>query len=189
MLLDNYQGRIIIAQPKCDSHFFKESCVLVARHTAKGAWGVALNKPAVSLNCDLKDVFEHIGIENTMNVNAPLYLGGPVHTNQVCLVHSNDWASNSTVEITNDISITMDISVLTALVAGQGPSKFKAFCGVSGWGPSQLEGEMKGEAPWTMKNRWLTVAATEDKVFDLDDREAWSTLLSEAVSLEVKEIF
>lgn len=189
MVLDNYQGRILVAQPKCDSFFFKESCVLIARHTAKGAWGVALNKPVTAIDCDLKDILNHIGIENTLNINAPIYAGGPVHTNQVCLIHSNDWASNSTLEITDDVSITTDISVLTALVAGQGPSKFRVVCGLCGWGPGQLEGEMKGQAPWTKKHRWLTVPADDQRVFDSDDRELWSKLLADAVSLEVKEWF
>ena len=189
MLLDSYQGKILVSQPKCDAHFFKESCVLIAKHSQQGAWGVTLNKPIKNMDCDLKDVLEHIGMENPMNINAPLYAGGPVEKSRVCLLHSNDWSSSSTIEITKDVSITTDISVLAALVQGQGPSKFKIFCGLSTWVNGQLEGEMKGAEPWSPQHRWLTDPVSEHNVFDIDDNSLWPSLLSEAVTLEVKEWF
>jgi putative transcriptional regulator len=128
-------------------------------------------------------------MENPMNINAPLYAGGPVEKTRVCLVHSNDWSSASTIEITKDVSITTDISVLAALVQGQGPSKFKIFCGISTWVTGQLEGEMKGVEPWLPQHRWLTAPADEHNVFDIDDQELWPALLAQAVTLEVKEWF
>lgn len=186
---NNYRGQILVSQPKCDSLFFKDSCILIARHSPQGAWGVAINKPITSVECDLKDILQHIGIENPMNINSNLYAGGPVERSRVCLIHSSDWSSNSTLEITKEVSITTDLSVLTALVQGQGPSKFKACCGLSVWGPGQLEGEMSGKEPWTPKHRWLLAPATENNVFDIADNDIWMSTLTEAVNLEVKEWF
>jgi len=189
MLLNNYKGRLLIAQPKCDSNFFKESVVLITRHNSYGAWGIIINKPVPDPSCDLIDVFEHVGMENAVGANAPLYVGGPIERNRICLVHSNDWASNSTLEISPELSVTTDISILAAISEGIGPSRYRACCGVSSWGPNQLEGEMKGQDPWTLKHRWLEVQGTEKNVFETEPSLQWNTLLTQAVELEVKEWF
>lgn len=189
MLLNKYQGRILVSQPKCQSTFFRETAVLTIKHNNKGAWGVIINKPIPDLSCDLADILEHIGIENAMGINAPLYVGGPIERSRVCIVHSTDWASTSTIEITPDLSVTTDISILTALAGGQGPSQYRAFCGLSSWGPGQLEGEMSGEEPWTPNHRWLDLPADCQSVLEMDPAEQWSSLLQRAVELEVKEWF
>jgi putative transcriptional regulator len=135
------------------------------------------------------DVFEHVGMDNAVGANAPLYVGGPIERNRICLVHSNDWASSSTLEISPELSVTTDISVLAAISQGIGPSLYRACCGVSSWGPNQLEGEMKGKAPWTFKHRWLDIQGTEKNVFDTEPELQWNSLLTQAVELEVKEWF
>ena len=189
MVLDSYQGNILVSQPKNEDKFFKDSCVLIIRHDHRGAWGVTVNKPLSLLNCDLSDILDHVGLENTMGINAPVYAGGPVEKSRICILHSKDWSSASTLEITKDISITYDLSILAALVGGHGPSKFKVCCGVSAWGPSQLEGEMSGQEPWTPRHMWLVTPATEENIFDVDHDALWSISLTEAVNLEVKEWF
>lgn len=189
MLLDNYKGRLLIAQPKCDSDFFKEGVVLMVKHTGNGAWGVMLNKVIPDPDCNLADIIKHVGMENAMGVNAPLYIGGPIERSRVCLIHSNDWSSASTIDLGNGLAVTTDISILAAIAGGWGPSQYRACCGISSWGPGQLEGEMSGKEPWTPKHQWLDLAANKELVFDLEPFAQWSTMLEQAVEDKVKAWF
>jgi|LauGreDrversion4_2_1035121.scaffolds.fasta_scaffold22182_2 putative transcriptional regulator len=189
MLLENYKGRLLIAQPKNKGNIFEEGVVLMVNHTQRGSWGLMINRPIQDKDFCLADILEHVGMENSNYINAPLYVGGPVEKQRVCIVHSNDWASSTTVEITPTISVTTDISILAALCDTHGPEKYRVVCGVSAWAPGQLEGEMKGEEPWTTQHQWLTLPATDEFVFDLEPEAQWAHCLAGAVHLEVKEWF
>ena len=185
----NYQGKFLISQPKCESKFFEESVVLIADDSVQGAWGIIINKLVPDPDSDLADVIKHVGMDNPYNINGPLYMGGPVERNRVCILHTNDWSSENTVQVTPDLYITTDISILAAIAGGQGPKDYKVFCGLSSWAPEQLKGEMQGIPPWTQKHRWLTVDAASEAVFNLDHTEQWGILIMRAVELEVKEWF
>jgi putative transcriptional regulator len=189
MVIDNYKGKLLIAQPKSKGSFFEESVVLVVSNTLRGSWGLIINKMIPDDECCLADILEHVGMDNANYVNAPLFVGGPVERSRVCIVHSNDWSSASTIEVTPEISVTTDISILAALANNIGPEKYKIMCGVSGWGSNQLEGEMSGKEPWTPGHKWLVAPATARNVFDLDQQTQWHHMIAEAVNLEVKEWF
>ena len=189
MLLNNYTGQLLIAQPKCKSNFFSKGVILIVRHDARGGWGVMINKRINSDKTCLADVMNHISIENLSGIDAPLYIGGPLEKGKICIIHSSDWSSSSTHVINKDISITTDISVLVALSGGYGPEKFRAVCGFSSWGPGQLEGEQSGEEPWEPYHSWLDIPATLENVFDINYEDQWLHTVSQAVNHEVNEWF
>lgn len=189
MLLENYKGRLLISQPRNKSNFFEESVVLICNHSPRGSWGITINKLIKDDSFSLADILEHVGMENSNYINAPVYAGGPVERQRVCIVHTSDWASASTIEVTPEISVTTDISILASLVRGHGPEVFRVISGISAWAPGQLEGEMKGEEPWKQEHRWLTCPATMQNVFEFDWQSQWAHCLAEAVNLEVKEWF
>lgn len=189
MLLDSYKGSVLIAQPKSQSNFFEEGAIIMVKNDRAGSWGVMFNKQISQRECSLADIIQHVGMENINHVDAPLYIGGPVEKGRVSVIHSSDWQGHSTREITSEISITTDISILAALANNEGPEKFRAVCGLCVWQPDQLEGEMSGEAPWTPEHRWLIAPARMDNIFDVDPHYQWNHLVIEAVDLEVKEWF
>jgi putative transcriptional regulator len=185
----NYQGMVLVSQPNTNNVFFKDTCVVIARHSEIGAWGVAINKPISATDYDLRDVFTYLKIQNPMGINSMLYAGGPVERNKICLIHTSDWSAESTLKVTEDISITPDSSILSALACGQGPAKFKVCCGLCVWRAGQLEGEMKGAYPWTPAHRWLSAPASIQGTFDVNDNHIWLNSLKAAVDIEVKEWF
>jgi putative transcriptional regulator len=189
MVLDNYQGKLLIAQPKCIGSFFNEGVLLCVKHGDNGAWGVIINRQLPDPECNLHDILNSVGMEHDGSVNAPLYVGGPVERSRVCVVHTSDWSSASTQEIIPGVNITTDISVLAAISGGCGPEQYRIICGLSAWGPGQLEGEMKGEHPWTQQHQWLSIPATVENIFDSSDSDQWRTCISQAIDLEVKEWF
>jgi putative transcriptional regulator len=189
MLLDNYQGKLLVSQPKSLGGFFDEGVVLIVKHSAKGAWGLMVNKVITSSDACLADIFHQVGMENINHVNAPLYSGGPLERQRVCVLHSADWTSDTTQEVAPGLCITTDLSILSAIAANQGPEKYRVTCGVSVWGAGQLEGEMKGEPPWTQQHRWMTVPAKPYNVFELELQGQWQQCLAQAITLEVRELF
>lgn len=182
----NYKGQLIIAQPKCVSNFFTKSVVLIGEHAHNGAWGVMINRVFSRLENGLNMVLRQTGIEVDTDFDHPLYVGGPIDTHRINVVHTLDWHSLSTVQVTKDIGITNDLSVLAAIAGGVGPEKFRACVGICRWGENQLEGEMAGLPPWLPEHRWLTAPATMDNTFEFQDHFQWQQAIVEAAKETTK---
>jgi putative transcriptional regulator len=165
----NLAGSILVSQPKCEDPYFSKSVIIIGKHGPQGAWGLMTNKITNSITLD--QVMKSVGIMS--NKQDKVYIGGPVDTNRVHILHSIDWMASSTIQISPEIGITSDISVLAAISQDQGPALYRACIGMSGWGPGQLDGELRGEHPWKTSNRWLDAPATIESVFHLHDDEQW----------------
>ena len=57
------------------------------------------------------------------------------------------------------------------LTSTQGQEAFRAYAGYSGWGPGQLEAEMK-------IGSWITIPADPTIVFEKDPARVWPDLVS-----------
>jgi putative transcriptional regulator len=165
----NLTGHIIIPQPKSRDSYFSKSVVLVAGHTSNGAWGLMVNKPTKTLA--LENIMTTIGIES--NKQDKVFLGGPIETHRVHVVHSLDWSSLSTICINKDIGITNDVSVMAAIQEGVGPALYRTCLGLTVWAPGQLDSEYWGESPWKQEDRWLDAPASIESVFNLNNDEQW----------------
>jgi putative transcriptional regulator len=186
-------GNILIAQPRSTNGHFQKSVILVAQHGPAGAWGVIVNKEANRL--DLRSVMAAAGIEypeRLMRIpgkNGPVCIGGPVEPSRVHVVHTMDWFSNSTVQITEDLGITGDVSILAAIAAEEGPELWRIGVGLAAWSAGQLDGEQSGLAPWTPEHKWLTCPATVDLVLSGTGEEQWQRAIDACVTNKIHEIF
>jgi len=155
------------------TNFFSRSTILIARHSQEGAWGVIVNRVFTSMESGLSRIMLSQGIELDDNLDQPLYVGGPVETNRLHVIHSLDWHSNSTIQVTEGLGITNDLSILAAIAGREGPENFRVCVGMCGWAPGQLEGEMSGKPPWLPEHRWLHAAADPNSVFDFQENFQW----------------
>jgi putative transcriptional regulator len=121
--------------------------------------------------------------------NETIYVGGPVEPTRVHVIHTLDWASSSTLKITNDLGITGDVSVLAAISQGQGPKLYRAGVGLAVWSAGQLEGEQSGIEPWTPAHRWLVADATVDLCLTGAGEEQWQRAIDHCVSQRVSSLF
>lgn len=165
----NLSGKILVSHPKCEDPYFSKSVILLAKHGSQGAWGLMVNKQTTNLS--LGTIMQAVGI-NSIKTDK-VYVGGPVDTHRVFIVHSLDWQSSNTIQITKDIGITNELQILAAIDRNQGPSLFRTCIGQCGWGSGQLDGEYQGEHPWKPQNRWLAAPATIESVFSLSNEEQW----------------
>ena len=132
-----------------------------------------VNKPTKSLT--LENIMTAVGIESRKQDK--VFLGGPIETHRVNIVHSLDWSSLSTIRINKDIGITNDISVLAAIQEGFGPALYRTCLGLAVWADGQLEAECNGEPPWRQEDRWLYAPANLESVFNLTNDEQWQSCI------------
>lgn len=178
-------GKLLVAQPIIQKGPFSKSCVIVAQHDYSGAWGVIVNRPAKSI--DMRAIMKAAGIEYYENEET--YIGGPVESTRVQVIHTLDWFSKNTLKITKDIGITGDIGVLAAISQGNGPLMYRAGVGLAVWSAGQLDGEQSGISPWTLDHQWLTTDATLELCLSGSGDEQWQRAINECVSQKISTLF
>lgn len=182
---ESLAGQLIVAPPKNQEGHFSKTVVLVAQHGLSGAWGVVVNRPAKTVT--MQAIMSAAGIE--YGGNETVYIGGPVEPTRVHVVHSLDWSSSTTMRVTDDIGITGDMSILSAIAAGEGPRLYRAGIGLSVWSAGQLDGEMSGLEPWTPSHQWLTVPSSIDLCLTGGGEEQWQRAINECVNRRIASLF
>ena len=110
--------------------------------------------------CMLEEIRLH-GPAGRMQVHR----GGPVETGRGFVLHSADYLRDGSLSVADGIALTATIDILRSIASGAGPRKSMLALGYAGWGPGQLEREIK-------QNGWLNVAADEELIFGgaIDDK-------------------
>jgi putative transcriptional regulator len=178
-------GQILVSQPKNLSPHFARSVVLVTQHGVNGAWGVIVNHESNTI--DIKAVMSAAGID--YGGYSKVYLGGPVEPTRVHVVHTMDWFSSSTMQVTPEIGITGDLTILSAIAGGEGPEMWRVGVGLAAWSAGQLDGEQSGISPWNPDHRWLTAPATADICLSGTGEEQWQRAISHCVNNQISSLF
>ena len=76
----------------------------------------------------------------------------------------------ATMAIPGGLGMTATLDILEALAGGTGPEKALLALGYAGWGPGQLESEIR-------RNDWLIADPGPDVVFGDEDAQKWSRAL------------
>ena len=95
----------------------------------------------------------------------PIQTGGPVESGRGFVLHSDDYLSDSSIPVSDDICLTATLDIVRAISKGGGPKRATMLLGYSSWSAGQLESEV-------VNNGWLTCPANEELIFDrsLDDK-------------------
>ncbi len=101
-----------------------------------------------------------------------MHEGGPLNQAALILLHSDDWASSNTVDITKGLKISSDSHMFLKMSTGNEPIYWRAFFGLCAWRPWQLDKELEGKFPY-VKNMWLLADATDDVIFNYDGEDQW----------------
>ena len=98
----------------------------------------------------------------------PFHIGGPLNQNNGFILHSNDYKNKSTMKVSNNVCLTVSTDILIDIAQGKGPDFFISL-GYSGWGPGQLEDEIKN-------NSWINLR-NKDLLFDKDTEDKWNNAI------------
>jgi len=165
-------GRLLIAMPGIEDPRFDQALVLVCAHTPEHAMGITLNRPLDGVT--VSDLLDRLGVQTTIQLEPQLVLaGGPVERERGFVLHTDDFrAPDSTVPVAEGVSLTATRDVLQAMGdPAVRPRRSTLALGYAGWGPGQLEREIR-------ENVWLTCDADERLVFGDDYAEKWNRALA-----------
>lgn len=175
---DGYlDGQLLVAMPVMEDERFARSVIYVCAHSAEGAMGIIVNRPAGSINfpellvqLDIIDKADQIKLpENAESMR--VLKGGPVETGRGFVLHSSDFfIKDATLPIDDGICLTATVDILKAIAKGAGPKRAILALGYAGWAPGQLETEIQ-------ENGWLHCAADPELIFGSDIEEKYSRAL------------
>jgi putative transcriptional regulator len=164
-------GHLLIAMPGMGDPRFSQSVVLVCAHSAEGAMGLIINKPAHDLT--FAGLLDQLKIPNApAGRDIRVHFGGPVERGRGFVLHTPDYhTGQATMAVPGGYGMTATLDVLQALAQGDGPEQALLALGYAGWGPGQLEAEIA-------RNDWLTGESAADLVFSPDDGGKWAAALA-----------
>jgi putative transcriptional regulator len=158
-------GRLLVAAPGMRDPRFAETVIYMITHNEKGAMGVVVNRPLA--RGPISDLLKSLGVEGEEgDVETVLYYGGPVELETGFILHTTDYMQKGTQIVGAGIALTTDVEILRALAHGKGPRRSLVIMGYAGWGPGQLEAEIR-------RNDWFSIPAEESLIFDEDWKTKW----------------
>ncbi len=164
------EGKLLIALPGMPDPRFERSVIFICTHSEEGAMGLIINKAVEGLS--FREMMGRLKINVTESTpDTPILFGGPVQTGRGFVLHSGEFESkDSTMPVTEDISLTATLDILRAIADGKGPEKSLFALGYAGWDGGQIEDEIRA-------NGWVHCEADNAIIFDesLDDK--WSRAL------------
>jgi putative transcriptional regulator len=168
----NLTGNLLIAPPAVKGNFWHKTVIMVTEHHQQGSMGLVLNKRS---ELTVNDFGHQLGFK--LDLSGYVYIGGPVNVKNLSFLHTNDWVSINTMQVNSTFSISSAEDILPRMSEGDLPYSWRILLGVCGWGPNQLEGELKGEAPWRKETSWCTVKSDIELVFESDGNDQWCNAL------------
>lgn len=159
------EGQLLIAMPIMTDKRFARSVIYMCAHSAGGAMGLIINQRAAHIS--FRELLKQLGIGSGKGDDIrvdpgdmDVHVGGPVETGRGFVLHSSDYhATDATLSIDDEVSLTATIDILKAIALGKGPNKAILALGYAGWSAGQLESEIAA-------NGWLHCPADAELLFD-----------------------
>jgi len=173
--MTNINGKLLIAPPSVKGTFWAKTVIFITEHHASGSVGVVLNKPS---KMPLRTFGEQCDVE--LDIDGDVYIGGPVNTKALTMLHSSEWSCNNTLRINRKFSLSSSEELLDRLAMGDAPYNWRLFVGLSTWSPDQLECEIIGKHPFRHNQSWLVASPNNQLVFGLDGSDQWTTAIEQS---------
>jgi putative transcriptional regulator len=166
---DLAQGKIIITPRDSPDPHFSNSVIVLAHYDQTGALGLMLHyKSDLTIQKTLK------GMAGAEKRTDPVFVGGPVQLPVVFALLRTKSAPTGVSRVTDNLYLmTTKQSIATALADGRPASELRVFIGYSGWGPGQLEREVR-------RSGWYIFDYNESLVFDDHPETLWNRLIAKA---------
>jgi len=164
-------GRMLIAMPGIGDPRFERAVVFLCTHDDEHAVGLAVNRPVDGLM--LSELLEKIGVEPPVRrvADEAVLVGGPVERERGFVLHTDDYLIEGvSVPVMEGLALTTTRDVLEVMGGTQGPRKAILALGYAGWGPGQLDREVR-------ESVWLVCDPDEVLLFGDDHEHKWSHAL------------
>ncbi|HSA61621.1 MAG TPA: YqgE/AlgH family protein [Nitrospiraceae bacterium] len=168
------KGVLLVASPALDDPNFRQSVVLVLEHGSEGTLGVIVNRSTkVLLSEALPDLTALKG------TTYRLFSGGPVEPTRLILLFRLKEPPAGARSVFDGVYVGGTPEVLERIITQAKPNEtFRAFAGVAGWAPGQLQYEM-------LQGAWAILPPDSIGIFDQDPATFWEDCLSRLQSPRV----
>jgi len=164
----------LIAMPSMLDPVFGGTVVYICEHNDNGALGMIINRPTdmtMDVLFERLDLSLEITPHDQVMPQVPVLFGGPVQVERGFVLHAPSAEYNSSLTVSDEVSLTTSRDVLEAAAQGNGPRRLVVTLGCAGWGAGQLEEEI-------LRNGWLTVRADPAILFDMPSAERFAAAMN-----------
>ena len=158
-------GRLLLAMPGMGDPRFHHSVNVLCVHDENGALGVGIGHVREGIR--FRALLEEVGIDAGDAPDREVHHGGPVEPGRGFILHSTDWGGQGTLEVAPLCALSASIDILRAIAEGRGPSQWLMALGYAGWGPGQLDGEMR-------RHGWYAAEGRSEILFDTAAGDRWT---------------
>ncbi|HUA54130.1 MAG TPA: YqgE/AlgH family protein [Candidatus Sulfotelmatobacter sp.] len=163
-------GHFLIAMPAMRDPRFARTVIYMCAHNADGAMGLVVNRLIGSLSYN--ELLKQLGFEGAGDQDdRKVHFGGPVETSRGFVLHSSDKLEEGSLLVDDEVALTSTTDILRSIATGKGPRRSILALGYAGWGPGQLDAELRA-------NSWLSVSADPELLFDLDLESKWARAMA-----------
>jgi putative transcriptional regulator len=159
------KGHFLIAMPNLRDPNFYQTVTLICEHSDEGAVGIVINRVHAEISAE--EIFKELKIVYDPGVvQIPVHIGGPVHIGEIFIVHGPPLNWETSLVVTSGIALSNTRDIIEAIAQFEGPRSVVLSLGCAGWGPGQLEAELR-------ENAWLTAPAADDILFECPVDRRW----------------
>ncbi len=134
-------GRTLLAMPGMGDPRFDRAVIAMCVHDLNGAFGIGAGH--IRAGVTFHALLEELGIDPGVAPDCPVHHGGPVEPGRGFVLHSPDWGSEDSMEVPPLGAVSASLDILRAIAEGRGPKHWLIALGYAGWGPGQLDNEMR----------------------------------------------
>ncbi|HKX79179.1 MAG TPA: YqgE/AlgH family protein [Novosphingobium sp.] len=143
---------------------FERSVNVMCVHDENGAMGIGIGH--VRSGVRFRDLLKELDIDPGKAPDREVHHGGPVEPGRGFVLHSTDWGGHDTILVNPLCALSASVETLRAIAAGRGPSRWLMALGYAGWGPGQLDKEMRDHG-------WYAAKGGADILFDTPVNARW----------------
>ena len=157
---------VLISLPSLKDPYFEKKIILLFNYNEEGALGIVTNHPT---NTTVREVLNKNTLENDL-LDQSLLLGGPLQIDTFWALHSTDFDTKSSTQLSKGIKLSSAKDVIMSINSKNKPKICHLGCGYSGWGPNQLDEEIRNES-------WWLGPLDENLLMETNFNEQWETSL------------
>ncbi|HEU4683169.1 MAG TPA: YqgE/AlgH family protein [Nitrospira sp.] len=156
------KGVLLVASPSLGDPNFREAVVLILEHGPDGTMGVIVNRSTKLLLSDLLP-----DVAALKGTGYRLFAGGPVQRTRLLMLFRLMEPAAGMQSVFDGVYAGGSAELLERVIRQPNPTEaFRAYAGYAGWGPRQLEREMRQGA-------WAVLPPDASSLFDADPTLVW----------------